>query len=103
MPWWRMRRAESSEGKIPHKPGALQEFLQGCEPGSPAAVETVGNGYWIVDELEQVGFVPGLVHALKAKLMLGVINNTDKLDAQGLNKLQRAGTLPEVWNPSRGP
>jgi len=27
------------------------------------------------------------------------VNKTDKLDARGLNKLQRAGTLPEVWIP----
>jgi transposase len=42
---------------------------------------------------------PKLVHAHKAKLMLGSINKTDKLDARGLNKLQRAGTLPTVWIP----
>lgn len=35
----------------------------------------------------------------KAKLMLGMINKTDKLDARGLNRLQRAGTLPAVWIP----
>jgi transposase len=39
------------------------------------------------------------VHARKAKLMLGMINKTDKLDARGLNRLQRAGTLPTVWIP----
>jgi transposase len=32
--------------------------------------------------------------------MLGMINKTDKLDARGLNRLQRAGTLPTVWIPS---
>ena len=42
---------------------------------------------------------PRLVHARKAKLMLGSINKTDKLDARGLNQLQRAGTLPTVWIP----
>ena len=63
------------------------------------AVETVGNWYWIVDEIEQAGMFPRLVHAHKAKLMLGMLNKTDKLDAQGLNRLQRAGTLPRVWIP----
>jgi transposase len=43
--------------------------------------------------------VPKLVHARKAKLMLGMINKTDKLDARGLNRLQQAGTLPTVWIP----
>jgi transposase len=40
-----------------------------------------------------------LVHARKAKLMMGMINKTDKLDARGLNHLQRNGTLPTVWIP----
>lgn len=43
--------------------------------------------------------LPRLVHAKKAKLMLGSINKTDKLDARGLNLLQRTGTLPTVWIP----
>ena len=87
------------EGRIDHERGALQAFLSTCEPGSPVAVETVGNWYWIVDEIEAAGMIPRLVHAGKAKLMLGAINKTDKLDAQGLNRLQRAGTLPGVWIP----
>ena len=45
--------------------------------------------------------VPRLVHARKAKLMLAMVNKTDKLDARGLNRLQRSGTLPTVWIPSR--
>lgn len=65
------------------------------------ALETTGNWYWIVDEIERAGCVPRLVHARKAKLMLGMINKTDKLDARGLNRLQRAGTLPAVWIPPR--
>jgi transposase len=60
----------------------------------------MGNWYWIVDEIEGAGFMPKLVHPRKAKLMLGMINKTDKLDARGLNRLQRAGTLPTVWIPS---
>ena len=88
------------EGKIVHERGALAAFLkEECHPGSPVAVETVGNWYWIVEEIEQAGFVPRLVHAAKAKLMLGMTNKTDKLDARGLNTLQRAGTLPTVWIP----
>jgi transposase len=31
--------------------------------------------------------------------MMGMINKTDKLDAHGLNRLQRNGTLPVVWIP----
>ncbi len=85
--------------RIARERGALKEFLAACEPDSPVAVETVGNWYWIVDEIEAAGCVPQLVHAYKAKLMMGMINKTDKLDARGRNRLQRAGILPEVWIP----
>jgi transposase len=87
------------EERIEHERGALQAFLARCQRGSPVAVETIGNWYWIVDEIEAAGCVPKLVHARKAKLMMGQINKTDKLDARGLNHLQRTGTLPTVWIP----
>ncbi|MFN3286638.1 MAG: IS110 family transposase [bacterium] len=89
------------EKKIPHEPGAFRRFLAACEPGSPVAVETVGNWYWIADEVEAAGCVVQLVDARKAKLMLGSVNKTDRLDARGLIRLQRAGTLPTVWIPPR--
>ena len=87
------------EERIEHDRGSLREFLERCERGSPVAVETIGNWYWIVDEIEAAGCVPKLVHAGKAKLMMGEINKTDRLDARGLNRLQRNGTLPTVWIP----
>jgi transposase len=87
------------EQRLAHERGAFQQFLAHCEPGSPVALETVGNWYWIVDEIEGAGCLPKLVHARKAKLMMGQINKTDKLDARGLNTLQRNGTLPTVWIP----
>jgi transposase len=90
-----------SETRLHHVRGAIKEFLGRWKPGSPVAVETIGNWYWLVDEIEQAGMTPQLVHARKAKLMLGMINKTDRLDARGLNRLQRTGTLPTVWIPSR--
>lgn len=87
------------EVRVEHERGALREYLSRWERGSPVAVETIGNWYWIVDEIEQAGMVPKLVHARKAKLMMGMINKTDKLDARGMNLLQRNGTLPTVWIP----
>jgi transposase len=88
-----------AERRIEHRPGAIREFLRPYSVGSPVAVETVGNWYWIVDEIEAAGMTAQLVHARKAKLMLGSVNKTDKLDVRGLNKLQRTGTLPTVWIP----
>jgi transposase len=31
--------------------------------------------------------------------MMGSVNKSDKLDAKGMNRLQRTGTLPTVWIP----
>jgi transposase len=87
------------EKRINHSKGAIKQFLANWSAGTDVAIETVGNWYWIVDEIEQTGMEPRLVHAHKAKLMLGSINKTDKLDARGLNRLQQTGTLPTVWIP----
>jgi len=89
------------EQRIDHAQGAIQGFLEEFEPGSPVAVETIGNWYWITDEIEAARMVPQLVNARKAKLMNGSINKTDRLDARGINRLQRSGTLPTVWIPPR--
>lgn len=87
------------ECRIEHKRGAIKAFLTGCSKGTPVAVEATGNWYWIVDEIEEAGMIPRLVHPRKAKLMMGMINKTDKLDVRGLNLLQRNRTLPTVWIP----
>lgn len=97
-------RKERSTGKsrgyrLEHAPGAVRNYLSGCAVGTAVAVEATGNWYWITDEIEQAGLVPQLVHPRKAKLMMGQTNKTDKLDAQGLNRLQQNGTLPTVWIP----
>lgn len=84
-----------SEQKIYHRRDNIRDFLTSWDEGSPVAVESIGSWYWLVD-------------ARKAKMMLRSVNKTDKacperkpngLDARGLNKLQRAGTLPTVWIP----
>jgi len=77
----------------------FSRFLQTLPPGSPIAVETVGNWYWMIDEMEKASHEPRLAHAGKAKLMMGQINKSDKLDANGLALLLRNGTLPSVWIP----
>lgn len=87
------------ESRVRHRRGVFKAFLYGFDPGCPVAVETIGNWYWIIDEIEQAGMQPLLVHARKAKLMHGCVNKTDKLDARAINMLQRAGTLPTVWIP----
>jgi transposase len=85
--------------RLEHAPGAIRQALAGCAAGTPVAIEATANWYWITEEIEQAGLVPQLVHPRKAKLMMGQINKTDRLDAHGLNRLQRNGTLPTVWIP----
>lgn len=87
------------EARINHTRGNIERFLREWDKGSPVAVETIGNWYWIIEEIEHAQMRPRLVHARKAKLMMGMINKTDKLDARGLNRLQQTGTLPTVWIP----
>lgn len=96
---WEDHSGKITQRRLEHAPGAVRTFLSGCQAGTPVAVEATGNWYWIIDEIEQAGLQPRLVHPRKAKLMMGQINKTDKLDAQGLNRLQRNGTLPTVWIP----
>jgi len=85
--------------RVEHAPGAIRWALAGCEPGTAVAIEATANWYWITDEIEQAGCVPRLTHPRKAKLMMGLINKTDRLDVHGMNRLQRNGTLPTVWIP----
>lgn len=87
------------QDRIEHRRGAIADYLRSWAAGSPVAVEATGNWYWIVQEIEQAGGSPRLVHPRKAKLMMGLINKTDKLDVHGLNRLQQNGTLPCVWIP----
>ena len=86
--------------RVEHTPGAIREYLAQYPAGTPVAVECVGNWYWIVDDIEAAGCQPKLTQAGKAKAMMGHVNKTDKLDADGLALLLYNGTLPTVWIPS---
>ena len=85
--------------RVAHSSGAIVSYLKSDPPekGTAVAVEATRNWYWIINEIEQAGMKPLLVHPYKAKVMMGCINKTDKLDVHGMNRLQRTGTLPTVW------
>lgn len=97
--WEKVASGRVRQRRVEHRLGAIRACLAGSEPGTPVAVEATGNWYWIVQEIEEAGLEPRLVHPRKAKLMMGMINKTDKLDVHGLNRLQRNNTLPAVWIP----
>jgi transposase len=92
---------KAQQVRIDHGKGAIRNYLTTIEGGGDVAVEATGNWYWIVDEIERAGFRALLIHPRKAKLMMGMIDKTDKLDVHGFNRLQRNGTLPTVWIPER--
>jgi len=77
----------SSPERVPHDKETYRKYLTTLPPGSAIAIESVGNWYWMVEAMEQAGHKPVLVHPRKAKLLMGKINKTDKLDAKGLAML----------------
>ena len=85
--------------KLVHSPEILKGYLGQFPAGTPVAFETVGNWYWIAEAIEAAGCEPLLTHAAKAKVMMGNVNKTDKLDAEGLATLLHLGKLPTVWIP----
>jgi transposase len=85
--------------RIEHSRGALASFFSKLPHGTPVALESVGNWYWIADEIEAAGCHALLTNPAKAKLLMGHVNKTDKLDASGLTTLLRLGSLPAVWVP----
>jgi hypothetical protein len=52
--------------RVNHDRESYRTFLRGLPAGSPIAVETVGNWYWIVDEMQQA------VHQPRAKAVTAV-------------------------------
>jgi transposase len=100
--WARVENTQGErlyESRLAHSQGTIKNFVHRWSAGSFVAVETVGNWYWVVDEIEVGGGKPQLVNARLAKLMMGNANKSDKLDCKGMNRLQRTGTLPTVWIP----
>lgn len=96
--WARVENAQGErlyESRLAHAHGTIKNFVHRWSEGSPVAVETVGNRYWVVDEIELGGGKPQLVNARLAKLMMGT-SIGDKLDCKRMNRLQRVGTLPTV-------
>lgn len=60
--------------RVNHTPGAIRDFLEDFPQDTPVALESVGNWYWIVDEIEAAGCIPLMAHAAKAKVMMGNVN-----------------------------
>lgn len=89
----------SAPMRVEHDELEMRRFLDGLPAGSPVALESSGNWYWLVRAMEEAGLEPRLAHALEVKKRMPGRNKTDALDAKGLALLLRNGALPEVWIP----
>ena len=89
----------SSPIRVEHDELEIRRFLAGLPAGSPVALESSGNWYWLVRAMEESGLDPRLAHALEVKKRMPGRNKTDGLDAKGLALLLRNNALPEVWIP----
>lgn len=87
--------------RVEHSGEDLEEYLSALPDDSEVAVEACGGWYRMVDAMEEAGLEPKLTDPHKAKLMMGNVDKTDKLDAEGLARLLATGTLPEVWIPPK--
>ena len=52
--------------RVEHDRESYRFFLKSLPPACQIAVESVGNWYWMVDEMEKAGHVPALTHPAKA-------------------------------------
>jgi hypothetical protein len=62
-----------AQQRVNAQKGNIADFMSDYPKDSPAAVETVDNWYWIVDEIEQADITPKSVHAHGAKLVTGCV------------------------------
>jgi len=85
--------------RIEHNELEMERYLKQLPAGTPVALESSGNWYWLVRAMEEAGLDPRLAHALEAKKRMPGRNKTDHLDAKGLALMLRNGSLPEVWIP----
>ena len=69
--------------RVDHQPGAIRGFLEALPEGTAVAMESVGNWYWIVDEIEAAGCLPLLANPAKAKVMIPRPTTSPKLKAAG--------------------
>jgi transposase len=82
---------------VPNGVEPILKVIGGLPPGTPAAFEAAYGTSWLVQLLEDYGFAPHLVHALRCKAIASARLKNDKVDAAILAQLLRADLLPEAW------
>ena len=69
--------------RVEHNAGEMERFLKGLPTGSPVALKSSGNWYWLMRAMAEAGLEPRLAHALEGKKRMPGRNKTDSLDAKG--------------------
>ena len=79
---------------LPNDLDMIVEALRSCGPITSVAVESTFNWYWLVDGLQDAGYVTRLVNTAAVKQYDGLKHSGDFSDARQLAHLLRLGILP---------
>ena len=82
---------------VPNGAEPILKVIGGLPSGTPAAFEAAYGTSWLVELLEDYGFAPHLVHALRCKAIASARLKNDKVDAAILAQLLWADLLPGAW------
>src|SRR6266536_1732901 len=82
---------------VPNGVEPILKVIGGLPPGTPAAFEAAFGTTWLAGLLEDYGFAPHLVHALRCKAIASARLKNDKAGAAIVAQLLRADLLPEAW------
>jgi hypothetical protein len=70
---------------VEHNELEMERFLKQLSVGSPVALESSGNWYWLVRAMEEAGLEPRLGHALEAKKRMPGRNKDRLSGCEGLS------------------
>ena len=92
--------------RVPNDPARLRAYFAQFHGPHRAVVESTGFWYWLADLLDDLGIELVLAHATRLKAIAAAKVKTDRLDADLLAQLLRAGLIPEahrIGRAQRGP
>lgn len=96
------RTLESTQGKVfNNDQGEIRKYLDMFDAPSQVAVEATRNWYWFVDMLQEAGVKVHLSNPKQTKAIGWGRKKGDKIDAETLCNLLRAGYLPTCWIPEK--
>src|SRR5215470_16156217 len=76
---------------VPNDAEPILKVIGGLPPGTPAAFEAAYGTSWLVQLLEDYGFVPHLVHSLRCKAIASARLKNDKVRRRDLGPAAAGG------------